>query len=239
MQAFSYDLHVHSCLSPCGDDDMTPCNIAGMAYLNGLKIVALTDHNTCQNCPAFFTKCEQYSIVPVAGMELTTAEEVHLVCLFEKLDSALAFEAAIRPRRMPVENRVDIFGNQLIMGEEDIVIGKEPYYLPAATSIPIAEAAALVAEFDGICYPAHIDRQSNGILAVLGDFPPYPEFGLAELNDAQHRELAGSRKIIVSSDAHRLWEISDSVNFLHLDAALDADAETIRAALFGELKRRA
>lgn len=239
MQAFSYDLHVHSCLSPCGDDDMTPCNIAGMAFLNGLKIVALTDHNTCQNCPAFFKACEKYSVVPVAGMELTTAEDVHVVCLFPGLDSALAFEAAVRPRRMPIANRVDIFGNQFIMNEEDAVIGEDPHYLPAAASITIDEAAQLVAQFGGVCYPAHIDRQSNGLLAVLGDFPPYPAFGLAELKNPEHRELSGGRKIIVSSDAHRLWEINDATNFLHLNVAPDADEASIRAALLDELKRRA
>ena len=53
MNAFAVDLHIHSCLSPCGEEDMTPCNIAGMGYLNGLRIMALTDHNTAKNCPAF------------------------------------------------------------------------------------------------------------------------------------------------------------------------------------------
>ena len=90
MNAFAVDLHIHSCLSPCGEDDMTPCNIAGMGYLNGLKIMALTDHNTAKNCPAFFAACRAYGIVPVPGMELTTAEDVHMVCLFPELETALA-----------------------------------------------------------------------------------------------------------------------------------------------------
>ena len=79
MALFTYDLHVHSCLSPCGDDEMTPCNIAGMAFIAGVKIVALTDHNSCKNCPAFFKACEEYGVTPVAGCELTTAEEIHIL----------------------------------------------------------------------------------------------------------------------------------------------------------------
>ena len=74
-----YDLHIHSCLSPCGDADMTPNNIAGMAMLGELEIVALTDHNTTLNCPAFFKACEKLGIVPIGGMELTTAEDIHMV----------------------------------------------------------------------------------------------------------------------------------------------------------------
>ena len=70
MRKYFYDLHLHSCLSPCGDDDSTPNNIAGMAALSGLSIVALTDHNTAKNCPAFFEAAERNGITAVAGMEL-------------------------------------------------------------------------------------------------------------------------------------------------------------------------
>ena len=87
MKKYYYDLHVHSCLSPCGDDDNTPNNIAGMAKLCGLDIIALTDHNSTKNCPAFFKACEKYGLLPIAGMELTTSEDIHVVCLFERLQA--------------------------------------------------------------------------------------------------------------------------------------------------------
>ena len=79
---YTYDLHNHSCLSPCADIDNTPNNIAGMAYLSGIKIVALTDHNSVKNCPAFFEAAAKYGIIPISGLELTTSEDIHLVCLF-------------------------------------------------------------------------------------------------------------------------------------------------------------
>ncbi len=236
MEPFSYDLHVHSCLSPCGDDDMTPCNIAGMAYLNGLKIVALTDHNSTKNCPAFFEACREYGIVPVAGMELTTAEEIHMVCLFEELDTAMRFDSELQQYRMPIKNRVDIFGRQPIMGPGDEVIGEDPWFLPAATSLPIEDAAALVRSYSGLCYPAHIDRESNGLLAVLGTFPEKPVFGLAELRERKNTPLAEGRKLVVSSDAHRLWELNEAENFLHLNASKDDDEAAIRKAFFEAMR---
>ena len=117
MNRYFYDLHVHSCLSPCADDDMTPNNIAGMAALKGLQIVALTDHNSCKNCPAFFEACRRNGIIPVAGMELTTAEDIHVVCLFEELESAMAFDREIERHLSPIRNRPEIFGNQWILDE--------------------------------------------------------------------------------------------------------------------------
>ena len=90
--SITYDFHIHSCLSPCVDDGMTPNNIAGMSMLNGIRVAALTDHNTCKNCPAFFEACKRVGVVPIAGMELTTVEEIHIVCLFPSLDVAMQFD---------------------------------------------------------------------------------------------------------------------------------------------------
>ena len=112
MNSYKYDLHIHSCLSPCADDDMTPANIAGMASLQGLTLLALTDHNTSKNCPAFFAHCKRYGIVPVAGMELTTAEDIHVICLFETLEAAMKFDAEVSEKRIRIPNRADIFGHQ-------------------------------------------------------------------------------------------------------------------------------
>ena len=97
---YYYDLHLHSCLSPCGDDEATPDSIAGMGELNGLDIMALTDHNTAKNCPAFFKAAKRHGIIPLGGMELTTAEDIHIVCLFERLDNAMAFGEYIESRRI-------------------------------------------------------------------------------------------------------------------------------------------
>lgn len=224
MNRYYYDLHIHSCLSPCADDDNTPHNVVGMGVLAGLQIMALTDHNTCRNCPAFFAAAKQQGIIPVPGMELTTAEDIHLVCLFPSLEAAMAFDEAVGERRVRIPNRPEVFGNQLILDEQDEVIGVEPDFLSNATTITLEESVPLTERFGGVCYPAHIDREANGILAVLGALPPTPAFSCAELHDgsreAEYRarcpQLAG-RSILVSSDAHYLWDIRDKDRYLELE----------------------
>ena len=144
MSRYYYDLHIHSCLSPCAEDDNTPNNVAGMAKLSGLDIVALTDHNSVKNCPAFFEAAERYDLIPIAGMELTTSEEIHVICLFEMLDDALRFGEEIDRRRLPVKNRPDIFGEQLILDGEDNLIGNEENLLSVATDISVETLPELV-----------------------------------------------------------------------------------------------
>lgn len=224
MNKYFYDLHIHSCLSPCADDDMTPANIAGMAAVQGLTLVALTDHNSCKNCPAFFTHAKRYGIVPVAGMELTTAEDIHAICLFPDLESAMRFDSIVSDRLIKVKNNAAIFGNQFIMDENDEKIGEEEYLLLNATSIDLEEAFNTVRSLGGVCYPAHIDRESGGLIAVLGDFPEEPVYTAFELNfkDSleEYRErfpVIDSKHFVVSSDAHNLWSISEAENSLDLD----------------------
>lgn len=223
MNRYYYDLHLHSCLSPCGDDDNTPNNIAGMASLCGLNIVALCDHNTTDNCPAFFEATKRYGIIPIAGMELTTSEDIHIVCLFETLENAMAFGERVKSLRIPYKNRPDIFGNQQILDGQDNVIGEEENLLINATLISVNEVPDLVSEFNGICYPAHIDREANGIISVLGTFPTVPHFNCIELHDGSRAQEyiqkynLQDKKIIVSSDAHRLTDMRDKENYFDIN----------------------
>lgn len=224
MNRYYYDLHVHSCLSPCGDDDSTPANIAGMATLNGLQIVALTDHNTTGNCPAFFKAAKSYGIVPIAGMELTTAEDIHVICLFPTLQSATDFDAAVAEKRIRIRNKPEIFGNQHIMDEDDRIIGEEPDLLINATALSLEDAFDLAYAYGGVCYPAHIDRTSNGMVSVLGAFPDLPAYTAYELNredaDAEYRTrfpaLQNLRRVI-SSDAHDLTALSEAEHSFLID----------------------
>lgn len=219
MNRYFYDLHLHSCLSPCGDDDMTPNNIAGMAAIKGLNIIALTDHNTCKNCPAFFEACKKQGIVPVPGMELTTSEDIHMVCLFDSLETAMDFDSTVQQKRILIPNRTDIFGEQLIMDGEDNVIGSEEHMLTNGTTLSVDDVYDMVTGMGGVCYPAHIDRQSNGIVSVLGAFPEEPPFSAAEYHDGGKREeyegkypILKNKTAVVSSDAHYLWDMNEAEN---------------------------
>jgi len=223
MNKYYYNLHIHSCLSPCGDDDNTPNNILGMGSLCGLNIMALTDHNTTKNCPAVFKVAKKFGIIPIAGMELTTSEDVHLICLFEELEAAMDFDSDLQKHRIKIENRYEIFGNQFILDDEDNIIGSEPNLLINATDLSIDNAFNTVPKYKGICYPAHIDRPSNGIISVLGSFPSSPDFSCVEFNDSTNCEEyinkynLYDKKVVVSSDSHNLTSFKDRENYFEIE----------------------
>jgi len=222
MISLSYDLHLHSCLSPCGDDDMTPGNIVGMAVIKELDVIALTDHNSCRNCPDFMKQAGEYGIIAIPGMELCTVEEVHVVCLFKTLEDAMNFDQYVYHKLVRVPNNESIFGKQEICNEEDEVIGNEPYLLINAADIPFDQVYDLVSEFHGIMIPAHIDKNANSVLSNLGFIPPDSKFTCVELKDmANLHEIRKSNpylnkcKIISNSDAHYLENMNESVNYLY------------------------
>ena len=223
MNTYYYDLHVHSCLSPCADNDMTPNNIAGMAAIKGLHIVALTDHNSTKNCRAFFAAAKRNGIIPIAGMEITTAEDVHLVCLFPTLESAEKFDAEYQSYRILYENKKEIFGDQLILDENDEIIGEEKYLLINASNLSIDEAVLLLRSYGAVVVPAHINRDENGIVAALGWIPDEPHFSCVEFRDNSNIEAytqmynLEEKTIVTDSDAHYLWDISEAENSFVLE----------------------
>lgn len=211
-----YDLHIHSCLSPCGDDDMTPSNIIGMAALKGLDVIALTDHNSCRNCPAAIEHGKNMGVTVIPGMELTTSEEVHVICLFSSLTDALSFDSYVYEHLLPVKNKEHIFGKQQIMNENDEVLEHVEKLLINATDISFDQVDTLVSSFHGICYPAHLDKSSTSLISNLGFIPPDSRFRCAEIQDLTtlhtlkksnpHLETC---HIINCSDAHYLWDIKE------------------------------
>ena len=214
---FKYDLHLHSCLSPCGDRDMTPYNLVNMAKLLGYDIIALTDHNSCLNCPAAVEVGKKAGITVVPGMELCTAEEIHTVCLFPELENALEFSAYIRRNIPDIKNDEEIFGEQLITDSEDNVTGKEELLLTAASFISIDDATKLASDFGGTAFPAHLDRASYSVLSVLGFIYPEMGFTAAEFTHKaylpQYEEmhpLLKNMKILRNSDAHYLENMPEA-----------------------------
>ena len=206
-----YDLHIHSALSPCGDNDMTPNNIVNMAMLNELDMIAVTDHNSCANCRSAMKVGEKIGITVVPGMELCTSEEIHNVCLFPSIEKATDFSDYIHSTLPNVPNREKIFGEQLVMDDADGILGKEEILLTTASNVSISELDELVSKYDGVCYPAHIDRNSYSIISNLGTIDSSFNFNCAEVADIdtidtlkkQHPYL-NELKILSGSDAHYL-----------------------------------
>ena len=140
MNKFYYDLHVHSCLSPCADDDMTPQNIVGMCALKGLQIVALTDHNSTKNCRVFCDTAKEYGICGIPGVELTTSEDIHMLCLFPSVEVAEEFEVVLESKRIMYKNKPEIFGHQYIVDENEVCTETIPYLLSYAVMLSVDEA---------------------------------------------------------------------------------------------------
>ena len=224
MPFYAYDLHIHSCLSPCGDALMTPPNIVNMAYIKGIDIIAITDHNSARNVRAVMRAAEDLPLTVVPGIEVTTAEEIHVVCLFPDADSAEKAGKELEKHLPPIRNRPEYFGEQVLMDENEEITGYFPLLLPNALDISIDVLPYLVERFDGFCYPAHIDRASNSVIAVFGEVPPEPVFASLEVydskrffGDAQNLHYRESFNIVNSSDAHRLQDISERERFIELD----------------------
>lgn len=203
------DLHIHSCLSPCGDALMTPNNIVGMAFIKELSAIAVCDHNTARNLPAIKEVADMMGVVLLPGLELTTREEAHMLAYFETVEQALAFSDAIYAYLPPIPNNAKFFGEQQLMNAQDEVIGTEERLLISALDLSFEDCAALIHEHGGLCVPAHINRGTNGCLNALGFLPAGILYDALEISKAvapPAMDVSGYR-ILHSSDAHYLENI--------------------------------
>lgn len=216
-------MHIHSALSPCGDNDMTPNNIVNMSIIKGLDMIAVTDHNTCGNVAAVMAAAGDNLLV-VPGMEVETSEEVHVVCYFPTLEQAYQMEKTIKDSMTPIKNRPEIFGRQFYMNELDEVVGEEENLLVSASGLSIYEVVELTKRYGGVAVPAHIDRTSYSVLSNLGFLPPDLEVSAVEITAKNRPGLENDYKdfrIITNSDAHYLENISEreySVELKHKNA---------------------
>lgn len=220
---YYYDLHIHSALSPCAENEMSPNNIVNMACVNDLDIIAVTDHNSSENLPALMKCADKKGIILIPGIEVESVEEVHVVCLFANLDSAMKMGRLVMKHLPQIENNSRIFGEQLIMDEEDRITSSEGQLLLVSTDLSVGEIFQHVDDLNGCAYFAHVDRGSYSVLSVLGDFPNDVGSGVIEVTAsdmgrsflANRADLEG-RIALFSSDAHRLRDISGRDNSLEL-----------------------
>jgi PHP family Zn ribbon phosphoesterase len=162
------DFHNHSCLSPCGSLDLSPRVIAETAAAKGVKVLALTDHNTSRNCPAFSVHCRRLGIIPLFGLEATTQEEVHMLCLFTGLDAAVDFGNYIYSIITPFPNDPEKTGDQVYVDAGDNIEGELEYFLPSAADISVDGLEPAASGYGGIVIPAHVDRPAFSMHSQLG-----------------------------------------------------------------------
>ena len=165
------DLHIHSCLSPCGSLEMSPKAIAERGAELGLGLMALTDHNTALNCPAFELNCRQNSIIPVFGIEVTSREEAHIVALFETVETALDFGQLVYLLMPDIENNPEVLGDQIVVNENEEILDELEKYLGSASELSIDNIKTEIKKRNGLFIPAHIDKPVFSIPSQLGFLP--------------------------------------------------------------------
>ncbi|MCK9304137.1 MAG: PHP domain-containing protein [Bacteroidales bacterium] len=217
------DLHIHTVLSPCGDLEMTPLNIIKKARERSLGIIGITDHNSTLQCGEIRRIGEREGISVLCGAEITTKEEVHVVCLVDT-DKLATLQEYLNKYLPPVPNKTDFFGYQLVVNEDEEVLYQEPYLLISAINQSINQVEAFIHSLGGLFIPAHIDKRQNSILSQLGFFPPDLKADAVELSVncnlqefVKNNTFLAGRGIITSSDAHYPEDIGSAYTLLNLD----------------------
>ena len=219
-----YDFHIHSCLSPCGDMDMTPNNIVNMAALLGLNAIAVSDHNAVGNVKACMEVAKEVGITVIPGMEVETEEEVHILTLYPSLEAAKTAEKEVHKKLPPTKNRPEIFGEQVFMDKEDNITGYEDKLLISPCAMSMNYLFDVVKSVGGIYIPAHVDRHSYSVLTNLGFIPDDIDIKNIEISrmtqdvDAflSSREELKKYNIYRNSDAHYLQDMREAEAFLNI-----------------------
>lgn len=241
MNTYRADLHIHSCLSPCADLDMSPRAIAEVSVERGLDIIALCDHNSAENVGAAIRAGARRGLTVIPGMEINTREEVHLLALFQGEAQALAMQRIVYDH-LRGTNRPELFGDQIVANEMDEVEGFNDRRLIGATLLSLQEVIREIHRLQGLCIASHVDRPSFSLLSQLGFVPPDAALDGVEISrPMQKDELLsqvpglGKLPVVFSSDAHFINDIGRLYTTFSLDAPR---LDELRMALEGKQNRR-
>jgi predicted metal-dependent phosphoesterase TrpH len=236
LKRYAADLHIHTCLSPCADWEMSPQKIVSASLRAGLDLIAVCDHNSAENAGAVMRQGSRFGLRVLPGMEICSREEVHLLAIFEDLDSALEMQIAVYAN-LDGQNNPDVFGCQVVANENDQVLEENTRLLIGATRLNVQEISQQAHHLHGLCLAAHVDRQAFGIMAQLGFIPKDLALDAVEvtyrlpLPEARQR-LAGIGDLpaVTSSDAHYLQDIGRACTVFEIAEPCLAE---IRLALNG------
>lgn len=234
---FTADLHVHTLLSPCAAVEMTPRNIIWHAVEKGINIIAITDHNACDNVVAAIKAAENTDVTVIPGMEVETREEAHFIVLFEKMRQLRAWEQLVEKNRPQLLNDEKKFGAQFVVDAEDNLISVKEDLLLCSLCISASELVNCIHELGGLVIASHIDRPAYSIVSQLGFIPPDLHVDAVEISrrsrqEKKHLLFAPQHiPVMTSSDAHTMEDfMSGPVTYFDLNRPT---FEEIRQALRG------
>lgn len=206
---------------------MSPTAIAARGLEEELDMMALSDHNAVGNLPAFFCACEAAGIVPLGGIEVTSEEEAHVLCLFPDLEKAMEFGAWVHDHLPDIPNDPEQFGDQVAVNENEEVLYEEEKLLISATTLNLDEILKRVRAADGLFIPAHVNKPVFSLTSQLG-FIPDIDYDALEISDLNARVLAKRKILISNSDAHYLSDVGK--RFTEYDTR-EVSFEALRACL--------
>jgi len=225
LRELKADLHVHTCLSPCADWEMSPRKIIRACRAAGLGLIAVCDHNSAENAGAVMSVGRRRGLAVLPGMEICSREEVHVLAIFGELEQALAMQERVYAH-LPGENRPDVFGHQIVATEADEVLAQNPRLLIGATALSLADIVRSTHALKGLSLAAHVDRPTNGIIQQLGFIPQGLDLDGVEVSHRISPAAAksalpaiGNLPCLTFSDAHVLSDIGRAHTGFLLEAA--------------------
>ncbi|RKX92897.1 MAG: histidinol-phosphatase [Spirochaetes bacterium] len=239
---FKTDLHIHSTLSPCGSLGSSPQKIVAEAARKELDIIAVSDHNSTRNLPAF-KKAADGKVIPLFGIEVQTISETHILVIFDKLDAAMSFGDIIFNNLPETPNNPEYFGDQVVVDENETILDFEERLLLQSVSLNVEEVCLKVHSLGGLAFPAHIDRDSFSILSQLGYIPENLPIDGIEISSGLSIKEAGERfpeyfaryPVIRNSDAHYIQDIGSFFTFFEME---EPSLSEIKQALLESNGRR-
>lgn len=217
------DLHIHSVLSPCGDLEMSPLNIVKTALEKGLDLISVTDHNSTRQSKIMFDTAQKYGLGYIFGVEVSTKEEIHLLCYFKNFDILNKFQSFLDENLMKIKNKPDKFGYQVVVDENEDIVFEEENLLIVSIEKSIDEIIEEVRKLDGIVIPAHIDKQRFSLISQLGFIPldlDYDALEISKRGDIQILQkkfmIDDNVKILTNSDAHYVDDIGSVFSVLDM-----------------------
>lgn len=226
------DLHIHTCLSPCAEREMTPPAVVRAARRKGLHVIAVCDHNSAENVGATSRAGEEAGLAVIGGMEICTREEVHVLALF-KDEHALGRAQDVVYQNLSGNNDPKTFGEQAVTNERGEVTRLNSRLLIGAADLSLEEVIEAIHAVGGMAIAAHVDRPSFSIISQLGFIPPELALDGVEVCSAQPPALPKDLAVIRSSDAHRLEEIGSRYTRFLLEGPTASEIEMALRGLEG------